>query len=207
MDVIANPRVPRWAVASAILAPVGMIGGWTLAASLQPTFDPVRETISALAASSATAPEVMTAGLALTGLAHMVTAAGLRPARGAGRMMLGVGGLATAVVAMAPVDAWPRAHGVAAAVAFVALSTWPAAAWSPRGGGALRPRQAVAATVGLVGLLVWFGLELQRVTSDAGATTGLAERALAGAQSLWPLVVVLTAVAGRTPVAGHAQLT
>ncbi|NMM15735.1 MAG: hypothetical protein HHJ14_00955 [Cellulomonas sp.] len=99
------------------------------------------------------------------------------------------------------------AQGFDTAVAFVALSTWPAAAWSPRGGGALRPRQAVAATVGLVGLLVWFGLELQRVTSDAGATTGLAERALAGAQSLWPLVVVLTAVAGRTPVAGHAQLT
>jgi hypothetical membrane protein len=174
--MIANSRVPRWAVASAILAPVGMIGGWTLAALLQPTFDPVRETISALAAGSATAPEVMTAGLALTGLAHMVTAVGLRPVPGAGRMMLGVGGLATAVVAMAPVDAWPRAHDV-------------------------------AATVGLVGLLVWFGLELQRVTSDAGAATGLAERALAGAQSLWPLVVVLTAIAGRTPVAGDARLT
>ena len=42
---------------------------------------------------------------------------------------------------------------------------------------------------------MWFGLELQKVTPDAGAATGLAERAVAGAQSLWPLVVVLTALA------------
>jgi hypothetical membrane protein len=199
VDVIANSRVPRWVVASAMLAPVGMIGGWTLAASLQPTFDPVRETISALAARSATTPEVMAAGLALTGLAHMVTAAGLRPAPRAGRIVLGVGGLATAVVAMLPVDTRPHAHAVAAAVGFLALSTWPAGGVSPGGIGALRPRRAVAATVGLVGLLVWFGLELQRVTPDAGAATGLAERALVGAQSLWPLVVVLTAIAHQRP--------
>ncbi|MGV8977834.1 MAG: DUF998 domain-containing protein [Cellulomonas sp.] len=207
MDPIADSRVARWAVMSAILAPVGMIGGWTVAASLQPSFDPVRETISALAASNATAPAVMTAGLAVTGVAHMVTAAGLRPVPLAGRLMLGLGGLATAVVAMAPVDASPRGHGVAAAVGFVALSTWPAAAWSRRGIAALRPRRAVAATFGLVGLLVWFGLELQQVTSDAGATTGLAERAVAGAQALWPLVVVLTAVARPASLGRDARTT
>lgn len=106
--MIASFRVPRWAVVSAILAPVGMIGRWILAAAIQPSFDPMPERISALAASSATAPEVMTAGLALTGLAYMVTAADLRPARGVGRVVLGVGGLATVVVAMTPVDASPR---------------------------------------------------------------------------------------------------
>ena len=34
--------VPRWALASAIAAPVAMIGGWSLAASRQPSFDPVQ---------------------------------------------------------------------------------------------------------------------------------------------------------------------
>jgi len=38
----------------------------------------------------------------------------------------------------------------------------------------------------LVALLVWFGAELR-----GGGQVGLAERVLAGAESLWPLVVVL----------------
>ena len=42
---------PRAAVLSSLAAAVFLIGGWTLAQSLQPTdFNPVRESISALAA-------------------------------------------------------------------------------------------------------------------------------------------------------------
>ena len=207
MDTFLGSHVPRWAAVSATLAPVAMIGGWTLAASFQSDFDPVRETISALAASSARAPLVMTSALAVTGLCHMITAAGLKPLPVVGRLLLGLGGVATAAVALLPVDQSPRAHGVAATVAFVALSTWPVAARSRRGISVLRPRRAVLATGGLLGLLAWFGLELLKVTPDAGAATGLAERALAGAQSLWPLVVVATALAPhahRSPPAGPA---
>lgn len=204
VDAIVGSHVPRWAAASATLAPVAMIGGWTFAASLQSDFDPVRETISALAASSARAPLVMTAALAVTGLCHIITAAGLKPVPTGGRLVLGLGGVATAAVALLPVDLWPRAHGVAATVAFVALSTWPVAARNRRGTSALHPRQAVLTTAGLLGLLAWFGLELMRVTPDAGVATGLAERALAGAQSLWPLVVVATALGRRAaPPSGN----
>jgi hypothetical membrane protein len=180
VKTIGGSQVPRWVAVSATLAPVAMIGGWTLAASLQGDFDPVRETISALAANSARVPLVMTAGLAVTGLCHMITAAGLKRVPVGGRLVLGLGGVATTAVAILPVDLSPRAHGVAATFAFVALSIWPVAARNRHGISALRPRQAVLATGGLLGLLVWFGLELLRVAPDAGAATGLAERALVG---------------------------
>ena len=197
-------RPPAWALASSALAPVGMIGGWTLAAALQPaSFDPARDTISALATSAATSGWVMTAGLALTGVCHLVTAAGLRAAAPAGRGLLALGGAATLAVAALPVDAVPGGHGVAAGVAFVALSVWPAAS-PPTGGrtgahGVLGRRCSVAASAGLVALLVWFVLELQGTGPAGGAQTGLTERLLAGAQSLWPLAVVVALRRRRPP--------
>ncbi|NUU18567.1 DUF998 domain-containing protein [Cellulomonas humilata] len=179
--------VPRWALASAIAAPVAMIGGWTLAAARQPSFDPVQETISALAASTATEPWIMTAGLAITGVAHVVTAAGLRPVPRRARVLHAIGGAATLAVALLPVDAAPRAHGIAAGIGFGALALWPALAGRRGATGILRPVVTVGASVGLVGLLGWFVVELQ----GGGDLTGLTERAVAGAQAVWPLVVVV----------------
>ncbi|MGW6131415.1 DUF998 domain-containing protein [Cellulomonas sp. NPDC055163] len=186
-----RPPVPPWALASAIAAPVAMIGSWTVAAAVQGDFDAVRETISALAASDVTAPWVMTAGLALTGVAHVVTAAGLRALPRLARTVHAVGGLATLAVAALPVDAFPHPHGVAAGIGFGALALWPAAAWSPGASGVRRRAVALGAAGVLTGLLVLFVAELQGATPDGGAATGLTERLVAGAQALWPLVVVV----------------
>jgi len=175
-----------------------MIGGWILADSRQQSFDAVGETISALAASGATAPWIMSAALAGTGIAHLVTAAGLRPVPRAARALHALGGAATVVVAALPVDVWPRAHGAAAAVGFGALALWPACAWVRGGSGVLRPVVAAGVATSLVGLLALFVAELQGLTPDSGAATGLAERALVGAQALWPLVVVVALRSGRT---------
>ncbi|MGH3795758.1 MAG: DUF998 domain-containing protein [Pseudonocardiaceae bacterium] len=184
--------VPWWAVLSAASAPVLLIGGWELAATRQPGgFDPVHQTISALAAHGATDRWIMTTGLAGVGVCHLVTALGLRPARIAGRALLATGGAATVAVAMFPQSATGEsaAHIAAAAVAFPALSLWPALSWR-RGG---RPGRAISlvAASGLLGLLGWFGLEFL----GGGPRIGLSERVLAGAQSLWPLVL-LTLVSG-----------
>lgn len=187
--------VPRWALASAIAAPVAMIGGWTLAAARQPSFDPVQETISALAASTATEPWIMTAGLAITGVAHVVTAAGLRPVPRRARVLHAVGGAATLAVALLPVDSAPQAHGIAAGIGFGALALWPALAGRRGTTGILKPVVTVGASVVLVGLLGWFVVELQ----DGGDLTGLTERAVAGAQAVWPLVVVVALRRARQP--------
>lgn len=190
--VVARPapgttRPRGWAVASAVVAPLAMIGGWTLAAALQRGFDPVRATISELATAAVAHPGVMTAGLLVTGAAHVVTAAGLRGVPVPGRVLLALGGAGTAAVGLLPVDLVLAAHGVAAGVGFGALALWPVASTRRQGARVLRSPVPAVATGVLLVLLAWFVLEL----SAGGDRVGLSERAVAGAQSLTPLLLVL----------------
>jgi len=169
------------ALVSAPLAPIALIGGWTLAAALRPGFDPVGETISELAAVDAPNRWIMTTGLALTGVAHVGTAWSLDEAAPWGRAALALGGVSAGLVA---VFALPSpAHAPVAAASFVLLAVWPAAAVVP----SRRVGWVAAGT--LSALLVWFGLEL------GGPRVGLSERVVAGAQSLWPLAAVAVTAA------------
>ncbi|GMA31952.1 DUF998 domain-containing protein [Litorihabitans aurantiacus] len=184
------PGVAPWARVSAVVAPVAMIGGWLLAESLQPSFDPVTETISALAVATRTTPWVLGVALVTTGAAHVVTALGTRRLRPAARAVLALGGVATAAVGLLPVDAHPQAHGVAAGVGFGALALWPAlTARRARSGGTgvERPLPALGGTALLTALVVVFVVTL----ASGSGPIGLTERLAAGAQSLWPLLVVL----------------
>ena len=174
-----------------------MIGGWLLAEALAPGFDPVRRTISELATADVPHPGVMTAGLLVTGAAHVVTASGLPGVPRAGRLVLALGGVATAAVGLLPLDRTPTAHGVAAAVAFAALALWPAASARRGARGVLRPAAAVPASALLLGLLAWF---VAQAAAD-GAVKGLAERAVAGGESLAPLALVLALGLGGRVVA------
>lgn len=184
-------RIPWWAVGSAASAPLLLGVGVTLAESRQPSgYDPIRDTISKLASYGAVDRWVMTSGLAALGICHVITAMGLRPARTSGRLVLGGGGVATVMVAVfaQPAHGNSRAHTAAATVALTALAVWPLFAsrrvrWAPL----LRRRISVAASVVLVGLVVWFAADLH------GGVRGLAERAAVGAEALWPLAVVVTA--------------
>lgn len=197
--------IPWWGLVSATAAPIVLVGGWTWAAALQPgTFDPVRETISALASLGATRRGLMTAALVGVGLCHLTTAVALRTAPRAGRAVLGLGGLATLGVAAAPLPATGGSlpHTAFASTAFVALAVWPALpaghGGAPRAPFPLRRPVRLAAAGLLLALVGWFGVEL----SVGGARLGLAERVAAGAQAVWPLVVVLGCrlAARRTPV-------
>ena len=199
--------VPGWALASALGAPVLLIGGWTLAAALQPNgYDPVTQSISSLAAHGATDRWLMTAALAGLGGCHLVTALGLRPVARAGRILLAAGGAATLWVAAfpQPAEGSSTAHVAAATTAFLALALWPAPAADRRPGASweLRPRVSAAATAALIGAVAWFGWELH-----TGARIGLAERVAAGSQSLWPLVVVIAERRRRRPAAAAAAET
>jgi hypothetical membrane protein len=191
--VVVVRGVPWWGLVSSAVAPVLLVGGWTLAAWLQPgSFDAVAGTISSLAAQGAADRWVMTFALAGTGACLVITGLALRPASSAGRGVLMTGGAATVLVAAFPEtggDGGSLPHTVWSTVAFVALAVWPLAA---RRRGALAPAwlrpAACAVTAGvLLGLLAWFGTEL----IGAGRQLGLAERVLAGAEVVWPLAVVL----------------
>ncbi|TQJ21783.1 uncharacterized protein DUF998 [Micromonospora sp. A202] len=205
--------VPRWALLSAAGAPLFLIGGWTLAQAAQSDeFDPVRQTISALAAADADQRWIMTVGLAGLGICHLATALGLVVAAPAGRGLLALGGLATLVLVAFPQHpgGGSTTHVVAAGVAFVALAVWPALAVprraapslgrarrDPPGGSAPRVRwTALAVTAALLGLLGWFAVEF----FTDGAWIGLTERLVAAAEAVVPLAAVLAALAfGRRP--------
>jgi hypothetical membrane protein len=191
--VVVVRSVPWWGLVSSAVAPVLLVGGWTLAARLQPgSFDAVAATISSLAAQGAADPWVMTLALAGTGACHVITGLALRPAASAGRLILMTGGAATVLVAVFPVtagDGGSLPHTFCSTVAFVALAVWPLAACKrgPLASAWLRPGVCAVAAGVLLGLLAWFGTEL----IGAGRQLGLAERVLAGAEAGWPLMLVL----------------
>jgi hypothetical protein len=191
------PRVPWWGLVSSVTAPVLLIGGWTVAAGVQPVpFDAVVRTISELAALDTPHRWLMTSALVGVGLSHLATACALGSAAPAGRLVHGLGGLATLLVAAFPLPADGRsslAHTAAAAVALVSLAVWPAFAWTrpqvPRRSltALLGPQACTAATCTLFLTLAWFFAE----QLWNGQRVGLAERVAAGGQAVWPLAVVL----------------
>ncbi len=194
--------MPWWGVASSVLAPVLLIGGWTAAADLQPVpFDPISRTISSLAAQGMPYRWVATFALLGVGACHLTTGLALRPAATAGRIMLMSGGVSGMLIAAnpEPSQGGSVAHVAFSSVGVVLMTLWPVAAMraDPDAPFALRPAAALAAGFVAFGLLLWFTAEL-----FSGSELGLAERAVTADQSLWPLVVVLSVlVARRRPVA------
>lgn len=186
-------EVPWWGVVCSVAAPVLLVGGWTLAASLQPQFDPVSGTVSALAAVGASDRWVMTGTFVVVGACYLLTALALRPAGTAGRLVLVIGAVAGMLVAANPEragDVYPWGHIIWATIGLAGVTFWPAGAW--RRGGAvpwgLRPAVAAVAVAVLFALVIWFAVEL--ITGSG--QVGLAERAAGTAQALWPLAVVLS---------------
>ena len=185
--------VPWWGVLSAVAAPILLVGGWELAAALQPgSYDELTRTVSALASEGASDRWVMTLAFVSVGACDVVTALALRPAAAPGRLILFVGGIAGTLVAASPDHGagGSLAHAFWAAVGFAALTAWPVGScrrgpWVPW---TLRPGVSAGVSCVLLMLLGWFLAEL----IGGGGLVGLAERVLGTAQALWPLVVVLS---------------
>ena len=199
--------VPWWGVVSSAAAPVLLVGGWTLAAWLQPgSFNSVTRTVSSLAAVGAADRWVMTLVFVVVGACDIMIGLALKPAASPGRLVLVAGGIAGILVAVSPDrGGGSLTHGIWAAVGFIALTVWPAGGCKrglsvPWG---LRPGVAASAVAVLLGLLVWFVAEL----FSGGALVGLAERVLGAAQALWPLAVILSCRSGQARAqalqAGH----
>lgn len=168
-----------------------------MAAAVQPLpFDSVVRTISDLAARDTPHRWLMTTALVGVGLSHLATARSLVAAAPIGRVIHGLGGMATLLVAAYPLPSAggsSSAHTAAAAVAFVSLAVWPAFAWKhpqepDRTAALLGLLASAGATCLLLLALGWFLAE-QFVGGDR---VGLAERVAAGAQAMWPLAVVLS---------------
>ena len=120
--------VPWWGVVSSAAAPVLMVTGWTVAAGLQHSFDPVADTVSALAAPGAADRWVMTLTFVVVGVCYLVTGLALRPARMPGRLMLMAAAVAGVLVAANPEQPGnnlPVPHMIWGAVGCAVLVAWP----------------------------------------------------------------------------------
>lgn len=184
--------VTWWAVVSSGCAPVLLIGGSTTATVLGgPSYNPVRQTISVLAAVGPSGYWTLTVMLVALGACHVATAFGLRAAALAGRMALGAGGLSAMVLALfpAPKTGGSFSHGSVVAVGFTLLALWPVLASyrEPLAPWGLRPLPSIAATGTMVLGAAWFLIELQ-----VHGAAGVAERVVTLVQSLWPVVVVVS---------------
>ncbi len=173
------------------MSPALLVGGWTVAAMMQARpFNPVAETVSALAALGATDRWLMTLVFLAVGACDAITGLALRPAA-PGRLMLIAGGIAGMMVADSPDRAGGAiSHGIWATTGLVALAIWSAGAWrrGPLVPWGLRPATCLCTVAVMLILLAWFGAELLSGTRQAG----LAERVVGGTQAAWPFVVVVS---------------
>jgi hypothetical protein len=194
-------------MASSAVAPLLLVGGWTVAAGLQPpSFDPVSDTVSELMAVNAVDSWVMTTALLAAGTCYIVTAVALWPAAWAGRLIMVAGAAAGMMVAANPVPArggGSFSHAVWASLGFAGLATWPTGAWR-RGSPvpwALRPRACFVAVAVQFALLAWFVAEVVLRARHAG----LAERVAAVTQALCPLVVMLSCRLSRASASARSR--
>ena len=172
---------------SSALAPIILIGGWTIAEASWSAYDPMRQTISELAASDAPTKVFMTAVFVLTGLCHIISASGLRNAAMPGRIALGIGGVAIIAVAFTPLPSVAQhsaAHTTVATISFTAMSIWPL----------LAMRNELTAPWMLSKKGSWFGtlflgalaLIFLATWLTESSYAGFTERMISGSQVFWP---------------------
>lgn len=183
----------RWTPYSAVVGPLALVVAWLVAGLVQPaTYSGVQQSISALAAHSASQRWIMTSGLYMIGVCQLLTAAGLRQLRVGPRLWLAAGGVAGLGVAFFPQPEHgptnTSAHIVFATVSVAILAAWPAVIGSR---GLQRPhpfttRTVVAVSVLFVALLAWV-----YVAGHGAGALGVAERVDTTIENLWPLVIVV----------------
>jgi hypothetical membrane protein len=188
----ANQSVPTWAIVSAALCPVFLVGGWLLGAALQQTpYSPIQQTMSVLAGKPGTDPWIMTGALILVGTTQFVTAAGLKQVGTPARILLVVTGVCTFGVASSPVTmAGPTPIHLAFATSCVfTTAIWPifVARRSPAPAWAVSGYGCATVTVFFAVLAAWV-----LYASFGGGDLGLAERITSTALGLFPLIVALS---------------
>lgn len=197
--------IPWWAVAAAAAAPVLVIGGYLAATAIQPArYNPLRDTISQLAAKGATEPWVMTSALVGVAFCYLLAAFGLQPAGAVSRSLLAAGGVATFFVAVfrQPDRGYSLGHELAVIAAALTCCTWPAFVSHRQQQAPLLRRTPSFAAAGIsIALAAWYALE------SHGALLGLAERCAAAAPPLWLFAVAVTARRALGGPAGEQVLT
>lgn len=187
MKTIGKP-----ALFAATLGPVQSVLGWVIAGALWPGYDPIRKTISDLAADDSPVQWIQSSFFILGGTLSLIAAIYVRSFAMPGRVVIFLGGVATygfTYFTTPSQDSSSEMHRVFAIISFVLFSAWPL--FSMRISGSypwvLRPVGAIVATLGFTVISLWF---LSTWTNPEATNVGLVERIIATAQTTYLSAVI-----------------
>lgn len=185
-------KISRVAVFAATIGPVQSVMGWLIAGSLWAGYDPIRKTISDLAANDSPVQAIQTSFFVLGGVLSLIAAVYARSFALPGRVIIFLGGLATfgfAYFTTPSQDGHSDMHRIFAIASFVLFSAWPLFSMriSSEYPWVLRPTGAILATIGFAISSLWF---LSTWTNPDANNVGLAERLIATGQVTYLSVVI-----------------
>ncbi len=185
-------RIEKPAVIAAFIGPLQSVLGWLLAGALWPGYDPVRQTISDLAANESPVKWVMSSFFILGGTLSLVGAWYARSIPKPARIALFVAGLCTygLTIFPTPLVGHSDAHRVFASASFVLSSIFPlfAITKNKKSHWILRPAALIVAALSLSALA---GVFMLYWADPATTNIGLWERAVTTSQSLYVSAMVL----------------
>lgn len=185
-------RIGLPALIASTIGPVQSILGWVISGSLWPGYDPIRRTISDLAADDSPVQAIQTSFFYLGATLTIIGAIYARALALPGRIVLLGAGLATYALAFFTTPSQvghSDAHRIAATISFVLMSAWPlfSMRFDRRYAWVLRPVGAVSATLVLTLISVWF---LSSWLDPNSGNVGLTERVIVTAQVVWLSITV-----------------
>ena len=184
--------IGRPALVAATIGPVQSVLGWVIAGSLWPGYDPIRKTISDLAADDSPVQLIQSSFFLLGGTLSLLAAIYARSLAMPGRVVIFLGGLATygfTYFTTPSQDGHSDMHRYFAIASFVLFSAWPIFSMrlNKQYPWVLRPAGAIVATLGFTFISLWF---LSTWTNPDATNVGLVERVIATAQTGYLSVVI-----------------
>ncbi len=185
-------RIGKPALYAAYIGPIQSAAGWLIAGSLWPGYDPVRQTISDLAANESPVQLIMSAFFVLGGVLTIIAAIYGRTLAMPGRVALFVAALCTfgLTIFPTPLIGFSIEHRVFAIASFVLSAGWPLLAMRKRKDAPwiIRPTASIIGTALQTVLALWF---LSSWTDPTNTTVGVWERVVAVSQALYVSVVLV----------------
>lgn len=194
LDRAGPTALARWPALGLAVGPVAFVSAWAVGGARTPSYSPVNDAISRIAASGAPERGLMTAGFVVYGASVLVGSIAVRRSPlSRAWPLVAANALATWAVAALPLDVsdgMDLAHGVAATAGYVSLAAVPALAAGPLiGMGRSAAGRASVLAAGAIGVC----LALTVVTE----ANGLAQRTGLGIGDVWLVAAGLALATGR----------
>jgi hypothetical membrane protein len=186
------------AYVAAIIGPIQSVLGWTIAGALWADYDPVRQTISDLAANESPVQLVMSSFFIFGGFLTLIGSIYARTFAFPGRVALFLAAISTfgLTIFPTPLIGYSIWHRIFAIASFVLSAGWHLFAMRTRKDAPwiLKPPAAILGTALQVALALWF---LSSWTDPDATNVGIWERVVAVSQALYVSIVVVVIYFGQ----------